>query len=86
MPDETLKNLIEHFSKHTLSLSNVPEDELGNGYEYLIKQFADDEVTPRRFYTNRTLVHVRRCSTPRGETIYDPTCGTGGMLISCLAE
>ena len=40
MPDETLKNLIEHFSEHELSLANVPEDELGNGYEYLIKQFA----------------------------------------------
>ncbi len=37
LPDETLKNLIEHFSRHTLSLSAVPEDELGNGYEYLIK-------------------------------------------------
>ena len=42
LPDATLKNLIEHFSKQTLSLANVPEDELGNGYEYLIKQFADD--------------------------------------------
>ena len=36
LPDETLKNLIEHFSKHALSLEEVPEDELGNGYEYLI--------------------------------------------------
>lgn len=42
MPDATLKNLIEHFSKHTLSLAAVPEDELGNAYEYLIRQFADD--------------------------------------------
>ena len=37
LPDHTLKNLLEHFSKHSLSLSNVPEDELGNAYEYLIK-------------------------------------------------
>ena len=37
LPDATLKNLIEHFSKQTLSLASVPEDELGNGYEYLIK-------------------------------------------------
>jgi len=89
MPDETLKNLIEHFSKHTLSLANVPEDELGNGYEYLIKQFADDSGhTAQEFYTNRTLVHLMaQMLEPRaGETIYDPTCGTGGMLISCLAE
>ena len=89
MPDKTLKNLIEHFSKHTLSLANVPEDELGNGYEYLIKQFADDSGnTAQEFYTNRTLVHLmaQMLEPQAGETIYDPTCGTGGMLISCLAE
>jgi type I restriction enzyme M protein len=89
MPDATLKNLIEHFSKHTLSLENVPEDELGNGYEYLIKQFADDSGhTAQEFYTNRTLVHLMaQMLEPRpGESIYDPTTGTGGMLISCLAE
>ncbi len=89
MPDKTLKNLIEHFSKHTLSLANVPEDELGNGYEYLIKQFADDSGhTAQEFYTNRTLVHLmaQMLEPKAGEAIYDPTCGTGGMLISCLAE
>ena len=88
-PDTTLKNLIEHFSKHTLSLANVPEDELGNGYEYLIKQFADDSGhTAQEFYTNRTLVHLmaQMLEPKAGETIYDPTCGTGGMLISCIAE
>ena len=89
LPDETLKNLIEHFSKHTLSLAAVPEDELGNGYEYLIKQFADDSGhTAQEFYTNRTLVHlmVQMLEPQPGERIYDPTVGTGGMLISALAE
>ncbi len=89
MPDATLKNLIEHFSKHTLSLAAVPEDELGNAYEYLIKQFADDSGhTAQEFYTNRTLVHLMtQMLQPRpGERIYDPTAGTGGMLISALAE
>ena len=89
MPDETLKNLIEHFSSKNLSLTNVPEDELGNGYEYLIKQFADDSGhTAQEFYTNRTLVHLmaQMLEPKAGENIYDPTCGTGGMLISCLAE
>jgi type I restriction enzyme M protein len=89
MPDGTLKNLIEHFSKHPLSLANVPEDELGNSYEYLIKQFADDSGhTAQEFYTNRTLVHLmaQMLEPQAGENIYDPTCGTGGMLISCLAE
>lgn len=89
LPDETLKNLVEHFSRHTLSLSAVPEDELGNGYEYLIKQFADDSGhTAQEFYTNRTLVHlmVQMLEPQPGERIYDPTVGTGGMLISALAE
>ena len=67
MPDETLKNLIEHFSQHTLSLAAVPEDELGNAYEYLIKQFADDSGhTAQEFYTNRTLVHLM--TNPRPAT------------------
>ena len=89
MPDATLKNLIEHFSARTLSLAAVPEDELGNAYEYLVKQFADDSGhTAQEFYTNRTLVHLMtRMLRPRpGERIYDPTAGTGGMLISALAE
>ena len=89
MPDETLKNLIEHFSKQTLSLTAVPEDELGNGYEYLIKQFADDSGhTAQEFYTNRTLVHlmVQMLAPQAGEQVYDPTVGTGGMLISAIAE
>ena len=89
MPDATLKNLIEHFSKHDLTLVAVPEDELGNGYEYLIKKFADDSGhTAQEFYTNRTLVHLmaQMLEPKSGESIYDPTCGTGGMLISCLAE
>jgi len=89
LPDETLKNLIEHFSRNTLSLAAVPEDELGNGYEYLIKQFADDSGhTAQEFYTNRTLVHLmaQMLEPQAGERIYDPTVGTGGMLISALAE
>ena len=89
MPDETLKNLIEHFSQHTLSLAKVPEDELGNGYEYLIKQFADDSGhTAQEFYTNRTLVHLmtQMLEPQPGDRIYDPTAGTAGMLISSLAE
>ncbi|MDF1597090.1 MAG: class I SAM-dependent DNA methyltransferase [Acidimicrobiia bacterium] len=89
MPDETLKNLIEHLSRHPLSLAAVPEDELGNAYEYLIKQFADDSGhTAQEFYTNRTLVHLmtQMLEPQAGERIYDPTVGTGGMLISALAE
>jgi type I restriction enzyme M protein len=89
LPDEMLKNLIEHFSSRVLDRKAVPEDELGNAYEFLIKKFADDSGhTAQEFYTNRTLVHlmVQMLAPKAGETIYDPTCGTGGMLISALAE
>lgn len=89
LPDDRLKNLLEHFSSEVLSLAHVPEDELGNGYEFLIKKFADDSGhTAQEFYTNRTVVHlmVQLLAPQPGERIYDPTCGTGGMLISALAE
>lgn len=81
LPDATLKNLLEHFSAHTLSLEAVPEDELGNAYEYLIKQFADDSGhTAQEFYTNRTVVHlmVQMLQPQPGESIYDPTCAAPG--------
>lgn len=88
LSDELLKDLIEHFSTKTLSLTNCPEDELGQGYEYLIKKFADDSGhTAQEFYTNRTLVHLmtEMLKPKSGESIYDPTCGSAGMLISCIA-
>jgi type I restriction enzyme M protein len=89
LSDRTLRDLIEHFSSLTLSLANVTEDELGIAYEYLIKKFADDSGhTAAEFYTNRTLVHLMiRMLDPRpGESIYDPTCGSGGMLLSAAVE
>lgn len=89
LPDSTLKDLIEHFSTQTLSLENVPEDEFGQAYEYLIKKFADDSGhTAAEFYTNRTLVHLMTLmlDPQPGESIYDPTCGTGGMLLSAVVE
>lgn len=88
LSDRILSDLIEHFSTKTLSIANLPEDELGNGYEYLIKRFADDSGhTAQEFYTNRTLVHLmtRMLQPEPGESVYDPTCGTGGMLISTAA-
>jgi type I restriction enzyme M protein len=89
LPDATLKDLVEHFSTQTLSLANVPEDEFGQAYEYLIKKFADDSGhTAAEFYTNRTLVHLMTLmlDPQPGESIYDPTCGTGGMLLSTVVE
>ena len=88
LPDTLLKDLIEHFSTKTLSIANCPEDELGQGYEYLIKKFADDSGhTAQEFYTNRTVVHLmtEMLKPQSGESVYDPTCGSAGMLISCIA-
>jgi type I restriction enzyme M protein len=86
LSDEILNNLIEHFSQHTLSLANVPDDQLGNAYEYLIKEFADDSGhTAAEFYTNRTVVKLMtKIMNPQpGESVYDPTCGSGGLLLNC---
>ena len=88
LPDRLLKDLLEHFSSQTLSIANCPEDELGQGYEHLIKEFADDSGhTAQEFYTNRTVVHLmtQMLKPQSGESIYDPTCGTAGMLISAIA-
>ena len=88
LPDHLLRELIEHFSSLTLSNANCPEDELGMGYEYLIKKFADDSGhTAAEFYTNRTVVHLmtEMLQPKSGESVYDPTCGSAGMLLSCVA-
>ncbi len=86
LSDETLINLIEHYSQHKLNISNVPDDQLGNAYEYLIKKFADDSGhTAAEFYTNRTLVKLMTMimNPQPGESVYDPTCGSGGLLLNC---
>ncbi len=89
LSDETLVNLIEHFSQHKLNIENVPDDQLGNGYEYLIKQFADDSGhTAAEFYTNRTVVRLMTLimDPQPGESVYDPTCGSGGLLLNCALQ
>lgn len=89
LSDETLINLMEHFSAQTLSIANVPDDQLGNAYEYLIKQFADDSGhTAAEFYTNRTVVRLMTLimDPQPGESVYDPTCGSGGLLLNCALQ
>jgi type I restriction enzyme M protein len=86
LSDATLTNLIEHYSQHKLSLGNIPDDKLGNAYEYLIKEFADDSGhTAAEFYTNRTVVKLMTMimDPQPGESVYDPTCGSGGLLLNC---
>lgn len=86
LSDEILSNLVEHYSQHKLNLGNVPDDQLGNAYEYLIKEFADDSGhTAAEFYTNRTVVKLMTMimDPQPGESVYDPTCGSGGLLLNC---
>ncbi|MCX6672041.1 MAG: class I SAM-dependent DNA methyltransferase [Euryarchaeota archaeon] len=85
LSDRILIDLIEHFSSLNLSLKNVPHDEFGNAYEFLIKRFADDSGhNAAEFYTNRTVVRLMTLivDPQPGESIYDPTCGSGGMLLN----
>ncbi|MCF0201701.1 MAG: N-6 DNA methylase, partial [Bacteroidales bacterium] len=87
MPDHIITSLIEDFSKHNLSLESCPADEMGQAYEYLVGKFADDAGnTAQEFYTNRTVVTLMAeiLQPQPGESIYDPTCGSGGMLVKCL--
>lgn len=87
MPDHIITGLIEDFSKYDLSLASCPADEMGQAYEYLVGKFADDAGnTAQEFYTNRTVVTLMaEILQPKpNESIYDPTCGSGGMLVKCL--
>lgn len=87
MPDHIITSLIEDFSRYDLSLASCPADEMGQAYEYLVGKFADDAGnTAQEFYTNRTVVTLMaEILQPKpNESIYDPTCGSGGMLVKCL--
>jgi type I restriction enzyme M protein len=87
LPDSLLRDLIEHFSKITLGNAVAQADVLGKSYEYLIKKFAD--LTNKKageFYTPRSIVRlmVNILGPREGESIYDPACGTGGMLMEAV--
>lgn len=87
LSDALLCRLIEHYSQYNLSNSNVEPDVLGRAYEYLIKTFADQtNKKAGEFYTPRSVVHLigMIVDAQPGETIYDPACGTAGMLLECI--
>ncbi|MBR6445796.1 MAG: N-6 DNA methylase [Prevotella sp.] len=84
---EVLTNLISYLGAVDLSNKNVTVDVLGDAYEYLIKRFADENkggTMAGQFYTPQEVVDiiVRYLKPQRGETIYDPTCGSGGFLLN----
>ncbi len=85
LPDHKLRDLISHFDKHRLGNSDfVHPDLMGAAYEYLIKQFADSAGKKGgEFYTPANVVRlmVHLIDPQPGMRVYDPTCGSGGMLI-----
>lgn len=84
---EVLSNLINYLGAVDLSNKNVTVDVLGDAYEYLIKRFADENkggTMAGQFYTPQEVVDiiVRYLKPQEGETVYDPTCGSGGFLLN----
>ena len=85
--DEKLRDLIEHMSKRRLGNKDYDADLMGDAYEMLLKKFADlSKAKAGEFYTPRSVVKllVRILDPKPGETVYDPACGSGGMLIEAV--
>ena len=85
LSDTVLQQLLRHFNQYSLRNSDLyTPDLLGDAYEYLIKQFADDAGKKGgEFYTPRAVVQliVRLIKPQPKNLVYDPACGSGGMLI-----
>lgn len=85
LTDTTLQRLLMHFNRYSLKNKDLyKEDILGDAYEYLIEQFADDAGKKGgEFYTPKQVVNliVHLIKPAPGNRVYDPTCGSGGMLI-----
>lgn len=87
LSDELLATLLNHFNKVNLGVASVRNDDMGRAYEYLIKRFADKaNKKAGEFYTPRTIVRlmVNILDPQAGESVYDPACGTGGMLLETI--
>ncbi len=86
-PDAVLERLLQHFEVYRLRHEDVEDDVLGSAYEYLIAKFADDAGKKGgEFYTPKMVVRLMvECLQPEeGMSIYDPTCGSGGMLLETI--
>lgn len=85
--DARLKDLLEHMSKRRLGLRDYNNDLVGDAYEMLLKKFADlSKAKAGEFYTPRAVVKllIRILDPKPGESVYDPACGSGGMLIEAI--
>lgn len=87
LSDALLRDLIEHFSEKNLNNQNVNPNTMGDAYEYLIERFADlSNKKAGEFYTPRSVVRLMTMILNPQEkmSIYDPACGTGGMLLEAI--
>src|SRR6185312_15980422 len=86
LDDDRLSNLIERISEKRLGLNDVEADIIGRSYEYLIRKFAEGSVSSAgEFYTPKEvgMVMARILDPEPGMTVYDPCCGSAGLLIKC---
>jgi type I restriction-modification system DNA methylase subunit len=86
LDDDRLSNLIEAISTKRLGLDDVEADIIGKSYEYLIRKFAEGGgQSAGEFYTPPEVgtIMSRVLQPEPGMEIYDPTCGSGGLLVKC---
>jgi type I restriction-modification system DNA methylase subunit len=84
--DDRLSNLIEAVSSKRLGLDDVEADIIGKSYEYLIRKFAEGGgQSAGEFYTPPEVgtIMSRVLAPEPGITVYDPCCGSGGLLVKC---
>ena len=89
LPEHALLNLIDTFNRIPLDPAAVPHDMLGAAYEYLLRYFADESGKKAgEFFTPRAVVRLltRLLNPQPGEAIYDPACGSAGMLVEAVNE
>lgn len=87
VPRSALDALVNAFDKLTLNPQEVTGDMLGAAYEYLLEKFADSSGQKAgEFFTPRSVVHmlVKILDPQPGESVYDPACGSGGMLVETV--
>ncbi len=86
MDDGKLSTLIEIISKHRLGLADCEPDILGRAYDYLLRKFAEGQgQSAGEFLTPKEVGWLMAyiLDPQQGQTVYDPTCGTAGLLIKC---
>ena len=84
LDDERLASLIEVISEHRLGLNNTEPDIMGRAYEYLLRKFAEGQgQSAGEFFTPKEVgwLMAKIVNPEPYSTVYDPTCGSGGLLV-----